>query len=144
MRNSWSMSWSACCTTSNKEATLQLCTTRITLSASREIGNGTTSDRRTRHTARNFIPYFGWNRNDNPLIPLPASRSDADRVWLRGSAEPWSVSNRRQNSSCSLKQTSKWTNAKESKQINEPTPKKAKKQTNRQATGMQNVDSGEE
>jgi hypothetical protein len=46
-------------TTSNKEATLQLCTTRIILSASREVGNGTTSDPRTQHTARNFIPYLG-------------------------------------------------------------------------------------
>jgi hypothetical protein len=33
---------------------------------------------------------------------------------------------------------------KENKQINEPTPKKANKQTNRQATGMQNADGDEE
>ncbi len=54
------------------------------------------------------------------------------------------VSNRRQYSSCSLKKKRKWTNAKESKQINEPTPKKANKQTNRQATGMKNADGEEE
>jgi hypothetical protein len=54
------------------------------------------------------------------------------------------VSNRRQYSSFSLKQTSKCTNAKESKQINKPTPKKANKQTNRQATGMENADGEEE
>jgi hypothetical protein len=63
-----------------KEATLQLCTTRIILSASREIGNGTTSNPRTQHSARNVIPYLGRSRNDNPLIPLPASWSDADLV----------------------------------------------------------------
>jgi hypothetical protein len=62
----------------------------------------------------------------------------------RGMKQVNTLSNRLQYSSCSLKQTSKRTNAKESKQANELMPKKANKQTNRQATGMQNADGEEE